>query len=105
MLTWLQKNRLRNSSVNTHFENLTRPNKVSACAPSSIGFSLLSRWRPSQRAHLFPRSELKNLLAAIRQNRTTQADFQEERVIRLMKKPVMSSGQFGSSRLTSSGAK
>src|SRR6267154_5946119 len=37
-------------------------------------------------------SELKNLLAAIRQNRTTQADFQEERVIRLMKKPVVSSG-------------
>src|SRR3982750_3723276 len=38
-------------------------------------------------------SELKNLLAAIRQNRTTQADFQEERVIRLMKKPVTSSGR------------
>ena len=37
-------------------------------------------------------SELKNLLAAIRQNRTTQADFQEERVIRLMKKPIVSSG-------------
>jgi outer membrane lipoprotein carrier protein len=36
--------------------------------------------------------ELKNLLAAIRQNRTTQADFQEQRVIRLMKKPVVSSG-------------
>ena len=36
--------------------------------------------------------ELKNLLAAIRQNRSTQADFQEERVIRLMKKPVLSSG-------------
>jgi outer membrane lipoprotein carrier protein len=36
--------------------------------------------------------ELKNLLAAIRQNRTTQADLQEERVIRLMKKPVLSSG-------------
>jgi len=36
--------------------------------------------------------ELKNLLAAIRQNRTTQADFQEERVIRLMKKPVVNSG-------------
>jgi len=35
---------------------------------------------------------LENLLAAIRQNRTTQADFQEERVIRLMKKPVVSSG-------------
>src|ERR1700757_3041912 len=39
-----------------------------------------------------PEIELKNLLAAIRQNRTTQADFQEERVIRLMKKPVLSSG-------------
>jgi outer membrane lipoprotein carrier protein len=37
-------------------------------------------------------TELKNLLAAIRQKRTTQADFQEERVIRLLKKPVLSSG-------------
>jgi outer membrane lipoprotein carrier protein len=37
-------------------------------------------------------SELKNLLAAIRQNRTTQADFQEQRVIRLMKNPILSSG-------------
>ena len=37
-------------------------------------------------------SELKNLLAAIRQNRTTQADFQEQRVIRLMKNPVLSLG-------------
>src|SRR6266513_1303249 len=37
-------------------------------------------------------SELKNLLAAIRQNRSTQADFQEQRVIRLMKKPVVNSG-------------
>ena len=37
-------------------------------------------------------SELKNVLAAIRQNRTTQADFQERRVIRLMKNPVVSSG-------------
>ena len=36
--------------------------------------------------------ELKNFLAAIRQNRTTQADFREERVIRLMKKTVLSSG-------------
>ncbi len=36
--------------------------------------------------------ELKNLLAAIRQNRTTQADFHEQRVIRLMKNPVQSSG-------------
>jgi outer membrane lipoprotein-sorting protein len=38
-------------------------------------------------------SELKNLLAAIRQNWTTQADFQGERVIRFMKKPVTSSGR------------
>jgi outer membrane lipoprotein carrier protein len=37
-------------------------------------------------------ADLKNVLAAIRQNRTTQADFQEQRVIRLMKKPVMSLG-------------
>src|SRR5437899_4456059 len=40
----------------------------------------------------FSEAELKNLLAEIRQNRTTQADFQEERVIRLMKNPVLSSG-------------
>jgi len=44
------------------------------------------------RAAPLSEAELKNLLAAIRQNRTTQADFQEERVIRLMKKPVLSSG-------------
>jgi outer membrane lipoprotein carrier protein len=37
--------------------------------------------------------DLKNLLAGIRANRTTEADFQEERVIRLMKKPVVSSGK------------
>ena len=37
-------------------------------------------------------TELKNLLAAVRQNRSTQAHFQEQRVIRLMKKPVLSSG-------------
>jgi outer membrane lipoprotein-sorting protein len=37
-------------------------------------------------------TELKNLLASIRQNRSTQANFQEERVIRLMKKPVVNSG-------------
>jgi outer membrane lipoprotein carrier protein len=38
-------------------------------------------------------ADLKNLLARIRQNRSTQADFQEERVIRLMKKPILSSGK------------
>jgi len=45
-------------------------------------------------AQAAPLSEagLKDLLTAIRQNRTTQADFQEERVIRLMQKPVISSG-------------
>jgi outer membrane lipoprotein-sorting protein len=37
--------------------------------------------------------DLKNLLAVIRQNRSTQADFQEERMIRLMKKPILSSGK------------
>src|SRR6266700_2822419 len=38
-------------------------------------------------------ADLKSLLAGIRQNRTKQADFQEERVIRLMKKPILSSGK------------
>jgi outer membrane lipoprotein carrier protein len=38
-------------------------------------------------------ADLKNLLAGIRQNRTTQADFQEQRVIWLMKKPILSSGK------------
>jgi outer membrane lipoprotein-sorting protein len=37
-------------------------------------------------------SDLKNLLTGVRQNRSTQADFQEQRVIRLMKKPILSSG-------------
>jgi outer membrane lipoprotein carrier protein len=38
-------------------------------------------------------ADLKNLLAAIRQNRITQADFQEQRVIRLMKNPILSAGK------------
>jgi outer membrane lipoprotein-sorting protein len=38
-------------------------------------------------------ADLKNLLAGIRANHTTQADFQEERVMRLMKKPIVSSGK------------
>ena len=37
-------------------------------------------------------SDLKNLLARIRENRITQADFQEQRFLRLMKKPIVSSG-------------
>src|SRR5881396_2154268 len=38
-------------------------------------------------------ADLKNLLASIRENRITQADFQEQRVIRLMKKPILSAGK------------
>jgi outer membrane lipoprotein-sorting protein len=38
-------------------------------------------------------ADLKNLLAGIRQNRITQADFQEQRVIHLMKKAIFSSGK------------
>jgi outer membrane lipoprotein-sorting protein len=38
-------------------------------------------------------ADLRNLLAGIRQKRSTQADFQEERVLRLMKKPILSSGR------------
>jgi outer membrane lipoprotein carrier protein len=38
-------------------------------------------------------TDLKNLLTEIRQNRITQADFQEQRMIRLMKKPILSSGK------------
>src|SRR6266436_7986768 len=37
-------------------------------------------------------TDLKNLLTGVRQNRSTQADFQEQRVLRLMKKPILSSG-------------
>jgi outer membrane lipoprotein carrier protein len=40
-----------------------------------------------------PDSEVKDLLARIRENRITQADFQEQRVIRLMEKPLVSSGR------------
>src|SRR6266513_5168409 len=40
-------------------------------------------------------ADLKNLLAGVRQNRSTQADFREQRVIRLMKKPILSSGTVG----------
>ena len=44
------------------------------------------------RASPLSEAELKNLLTAIRQNRTTRADFQEQRTIQLMRKPVVSSG-------------
>src|SRR5882724_12668756 len=45
------------------------------------------------RAAPLSETDLKNLLAGVRQNRSTQADFQEQRVIRLMKKPILSSGK------------
>ena len=45
------------------------------------------QWRAGSEA------DLKNLLASIRQNRITQADFQEQRAIRLMKNPILSSGK------------
>jgi len=38
-------------------------------------------------------ADLKNLLASIRQNRITQADFREQRMIRLMRNPILSSGK------------
>jgi chaperone LolA len=44
------------------------------------------------RAAPLSEADLKNLLAGVRQNRSTQADFQEQRVLRLMKKPILSSG-------------
>ena len=59
------------------------------------GFAMVAVVAVTSIARAAPLSEpeLKNLLAAkIRQNRSTQADFQEQRVIRLMKNPVQSSG-------------
>ena len=46
------------------------------------------RFRTADSAQL----DSAKLFAAIRQNRSTQADFQEQRVLRLMKNPVESSG-------------
>jgi outer membrane lipoprotein-sorting protein len=44
-------------------------------------------------AQQLSRPDLKNLLARIRENRITQADFEEQRFLRLMKKPIVSSGR------------
>ena len=38
-------------------------------------------------------AEVKDVLGRIRENRITQADFQEQRFLRLMKKPIVSSGR------------
>ncbi len=48
---------------------------------------------PLANAEALSETDIKNLLARIRENRITQADFQEQRVIRLMKKPIVNSGK------------
>jgi outer membrane lipoprotein-sorting protein len=53
---------------------------------ASIVLTSIARTAPLSEA------DLKNLLVGVRQNRSTQADFQEQRVLRLMKKPILSSG-------------
>src|SRR3989440_9737863 len=53
---------------------------------ASVALASIARTAPLSEA------DLENLLAGIRANRSTQADFQEERMIRLMKKPILSSG-------------
>src|SRR5881394_4567978 len=58
----------------------------------SVILSLISLTILASAGPLSP-AELKNLLARIRENRITQADFQEERFLHLMKKPVVSSGK------------
>jgi outer membrane lipoprotein carrier protein len=61
----------------------------------AFGIAVLALAIPIAAANTAPLSQadLKNLLAGIRANRSTQADFQEERAIRLMKKPIVSSGR------------
>ncbi len=54
---------------------------------ASVALTSIAKTAPLSEA------DLKNLLAGIRQNRSTQAEFQEQRVIRLMKKPILSSGR------------
>ncbi len=44
-------------------------------------------------AEVLSEAELRNLLARIRENRITQADFQEQRIIHLMQKPIVNSGK------------
>jgi outer membrane lipoprotein-sorting protein len=48
---------------------------------------------PKTNAQTLSEADVKNLLARIRENRITQADFQEQKVIRLMKKPIANSGK------------
>jgi len=58
----------------------------------SVILSLISLTTLASAGPLSP-AELKNLLARIRDNRITQADFQEERFLHLMKKPIVNSGK------------
>src|SRR5881628_2891076 len=58
----------------------------------SVILSLISLTTLASTGPLSP-AELKNLLARIRENRITQADFQEERFLHLMKKPIVNSGK------------
>ena len=58
----------------------------------SVILSLISLTILASAGPLSP-AELKNLLARIRENRITQADFQEERFLHLMKKPIVNSGK------------
>ncbi len=48
---------------------------------------------PMANAEALSEADVKNLLTQIRENRITQADFQEQRIMRLMKKPIVSSGK------------
>jgi outer membrane lipoprotein carrier protein len=48
---------------------------------------------PMANAEALSEADVKNLLARIREHRITQADFQEQRVIRLMKKPIVNAGK------------
>src|SRR5205809_2419455 len=62
------------------------------CAFVTAVFALIALTSTAKTAPL-SEADLKNLLAGIRANRSTQADFQEERMIRLMMKPIRSSGR------------
>jgi len=58
----------------------------------SIVFGLISLMSLAN-AEALSEAELKHLLTRIRENPITQADFQEQRVIRLMKKPIVNLGK------------
>jgi outer membrane lipoprotein carrier protein len=55
-----------------------------------VGFFALTSFA---RGDALSDAQLKDLLARIRQNPVTQADFQEQRIIHLMKKPILNSGK------------